>query len=203
MRTRTLDLHGYDVELAIEMFRRQYETLCQMGGESCLDVIHGIGHVPGSGGIRIEFRRLLKRYKDKLEYEYGETFDANPGHTIVWPKHSLLSGELRCEKQVPLPPAPKRRCGPYDQVQDTCPPTTDSQGAPSLIPQKGQELVGEITHHDGEAMLVTFIRGGQTADVVNPDAIPSSVVTKRRRGVFLVILANKREIRARFLRING
>jgi hypothetical protein len=89
-----LDLHGYTVAEAIDLFVHHYNGLVDNDQFGCLKVIHGYGSSGKGGAIRIHFRSFLNQHLDKLRYEAGENY-GDPGWTWVYPKLRLPDSKER------------------------------------------------------------------------------------------------------------
>jgi hypothetical protein len=86
--TDGLDLHGFTVAEAIELFVRDYNARVDNNQFGCWKVIHGYGSTGRGGAIRIKLRALMDEHLDKLRYETGEEY-GDPGWTFVHPKVRL------------------------------------------------------------------------------------------------------------------
>lgn len=83
-----LDLHGFTVAEAIELFVQYYNTRVDNNQYGCWKIIHGYGSSGKGGAIRVKFRALLDEHLDKLRYEAGDDY-GDPGWTWVYPKVRL------------------------------------------------------------------------------------------------------------------
>jgi hypothetical protein len=83
-----LDLHGYTVTEAIELFVLHYNSRVDGNQFECWKVIHGYGSTGQGGVIRIKLRAFLDEHLDKLRYEAGDDY-GDPGWTWVYPKVRL------------------------------------------------------------------------------------------------------------------
>lgn len=92
-----LDLHGYTVSEAVDLFVSFYNGRVDSGDLSQIKVIHGYGSGGTGGKIRTALRKFLSSFKDELQ---TRTDPVNPGITIVVPLRRLpdgagiLSGEI-------------------------------------------------------------------------------------------------------------
>ncbi len=85
----SLDLHGYTVAEALDLFTREYNGRVDRGDLSSFQVVHGYGSGGTGGKIRTALRRILASFEDALQYR---TDPVNPGVTIVIPLGRLLKG---------------------------------------------------------------------------------------------------------------
>jgi DNA-nicking Smr family endonuclease len=69
-----LDLHGYTVVEAIEMFIQDYNTRVDNDQYGCLRIIHDYGSSGNGGVIRARLRAFLDEQLDKLRYEAGDDY---------------------------------------------------------------------------------------------------------------------------------
>jgi hypothetical protein len=83
-----LDLHGYTVAKAIEVFVRHYNTRVDNNQFGSWKIIHGYGSTGQGGAIRVKFHAFLDEHLDKLRYEAGDDY-GDPGWTFVYPKVRL------------------------------------------------------------------------------------------------------------------
>ncbi len=85
----SLDLHGYTVAEALDLFTREYNGRVDRGDLSSFQVVHGYGSGGTGGKIRTALRRILASFEDALQYR---TDPVNPGVTIVIPLGRLPEG---------------------------------------------------------------------------------------------------------------
>ncbi|KPA12831.1 protein containing Smr protein/MutS2 [Candidatus Magnetomorum sp. HK-1] len=78
-----LNVHGYTVNEAINLFLFFYNSCAQQKKGTRLCVVHGYGSTGGAGKIRSALRKLLTDHNDKLEWHPGEQIDGNPGITYI------------------------------------------------------------------------------------------------------------------------
>jgi hypothetical protein len=83
-----LDLHGYTVAEAIELFVHHYNGRVDNDQYGCWKIIHGYGSTGKGGAIRTTLRAFLDEHLDKLRYEPGDDY-GDPGRTFVYPKVRL------------------------------------------------------------------------------------------------------------------
>lgn len=83
-----LDLHGYTVAEAIEVFVQHYNTRVDNNQVGSWKIIHGYGSTGRGGVIRVKLRAFLDEHLDKLRYEAGDDY-GDPGWTFVSPKVRL------------------------------------------------------------------------------------------------------------------
>ncbi len=88
MRTE-IDLHGYQVVEAIDIFVGHYNGRVKRGDLSPITVIHGYGSSGAGGKIKTALRKLLETSEENLSFQ-EESW--NQGKTIVFPKKVLLEG---------------------------------------------------------------------------------------------------------------
>lgn len=86
-----LDLHGYSLNQALDIFVETYNVLIDSQSHEPLKVVHGYGSTGVGGVIRKCVTNLLEAHHESLEYAFGEDIDGNPGYTIVYPGERLLS----------------------------------------------------------------------------------------------------------------
>jgi hypothetical protein len=89
---RTLDLHGLTWPEAQAAFVEFYNEALRRSGANAsgrLDVVHGYGSSGTGGVLRTRLRGFLERQQTFLEYQAGESWDGNPGHTLVVPVKPL------------------------------------------------------------------------------------------------------------------
>lgn len=100
-----VDLHGYTWQEALHEFIACYnEALRAADGAAIghLNVIHGYGSTGAGGVLRRRLRRFLQQHadSDRLAFTPGESYGANPGHTLVRPvrplpaAHDALAAEI-------------------------------------------------------------------------------------------------------------
>jgi hypothetical protein len=77
--TAELDLHGYAVDEALDLFVGQYNR--QAGTFCRMVVVHGYGSTGKGGVIGRKLRVFLARHN--VTCVRGEAVDGNPGYTIV------------------------------------------------------------------------------------------------------------------------
>jgi hypothetical protein len=83
-----LDLHGFTVAEAIELFVRHYNGRVDTDQYGCWKIIHGYGSTGHGGAIRVKLHAFLDEHLDKLRYELGDDY-GDPGWTWVYPKVRL------------------------------------------------------------------------------------------------------------------
>ena len=201
---KTIDLHRYSVDGALAMFREEYEKARKTGIPKTLDIVHGIGSVEFTGGIRRALRALLETHKDSLRFQVGEDVDGNAGHTIVWPIRSLVRDTEGREKRVPIPPVSGIKGDCHEPPACGVPQTGHGGSRPEdarLFPQKGQERQGELCDVPG-GLGAVFARCSQIAQIENPNQIPARSLVSGVRCEFYIVRASKRDgILARFIRV--
>lgn len=84
-----LDLHGYTVSEAVDLFVRTYNNRVGKGDLSRFRVVHGYGSSGTGGKIKTLLRRLLSASEEFLSFE---TDPYNSGVTIVIPLKRLPDG---------------------------------------------------------------------------------------------------------------
>lgn len=84
-----IDLHGYTVAEAVDLFVKTYNERVARGDLSRFSVIHGYGSGGTGGKIRTALRKLLEAFDDSLSIE---TNPVNPGVTVVLPLQKLPDG---------------------------------------------------------------------------------------------------------------
>ena len=84
-----MDLHGYTVAEAVDLFVHAYNERVARGDLSRFRVIHGYGSGGTGGKIRTALRRFLQAFDDSLAIE---TNPVNPGVTAVIPAKRLPDG---------------------------------------------------------------------------------------------------------------
>ncbi len=85
----SLDLHGFTVPEALDLFVKHYNSRVDRGDLSRFQVIHGWGSGGSGGRIRTALRRILSSLEDTLQFQ---TDPVNPGVTIVIPMKRLPGG---------------------------------------------------------------------------------------------------------------
>jgi len=85
----SLDLHGYTVAEAVDLFVNAYNERVSRGDLSRFSVIHGYGSGGTGGRIRTTLRKFLAAFDDSLS---TETNPVNPGVTVVIPLKRLPEG---------------------------------------------------------------------------------------------------------------
>ncbi len=85
----SLDLHGYTVAEALDLFVSHYNSRVAGGDLSRFQVIHGWGSGGSGGKIRTALRRLLSFFQEALTLQ---TDPVNPGMTWVLPSRRLPEG---------------------------------------------------------------------------------------------------------------
>lgn len=88
MRTE-IDLHGFMVVEAIDVFVNHYNRRVNAGDLSPISVIHGYGSGGEGGRIKTALLKLLKTSEDNLSFQQE---DWNPGKTVIYPGKVLLPG---------------------------------------------------------------------------------------------------------------
>jgi len=88
MRTE-IDLHGYQVVEAIDIFVKHYNERVKRGDLSPISVIHGYGSGGEGGRIRTALLKLLKTSEENLSFQQDAW---NPGKTVIYPVKVLPSG---------------------------------------------------------------------------------------------------------------
>lgn len=86
-----LNLHKFTVEQAIETFTLHYNQKVSNKMTDPLRINHGYGSTGVGGEIKRRLRTLLVKYQEQrlCDYIAGETYEGNPGITIVYPIRSL------------------------------------------------------------------------------------------------------------------
>ena len=84
-----IDLHGYTVAEAVDLFVSSYNERVKRGDLSRFHVIHGYGSGGKGGRIRTALRKFLQAFDDSLAIE---TNPVNPGVTVVIPMKRLPDG---------------------------------------------------------------------------------------------------------------
>lgn len=85
-----IDLHGYTVKEAMEIFILFYEEQLK-AGKKPFNVIHGYGSHGTGGEIRKKLRAFLVSYPDKVTFYAGENSIGNRGITQIKPIAKLPS----------------------------------------------------------------------------------------------------------------
>ncbi|PIE53288.1 hypothetical protein CSA37_02245 [Candidatus Fermentibacteria bacterium] len=85
----SLDLHGYTVAEAVEIFVSHYNSLAGRGYTSRFTVVHGYGSGGTGGKIRTALRKFLAAFPDEVRVT---TDPVNPGVTFVIPVKRLPEG---------------------------------------------------------------------------------------------------------------
>ena len=88
MRTE-IDLHGYQVVEAIDIFVKHYNGKVKKGDLSPISVIHGYGSSGAGGKIKTALRKLLEASEENLSFQEENW---NHGKTIIFPKKELQEG---------------------------------------------------------------------------------------------------------------
>ncbi|MEA3266129.1 MAG: Smr/MutS family protein [Candidatus Fermentibacteria bacterium] len=88
MRTE-LDLHGYQVVEAIDIFVQHYNQRVKRGDLSPISVIHGYGSTGEGGRIRTALLKFLQTSDGNLSFQQEAW---NPGKTVIYPEKVLPSG---------------------------------------------------------------------------------------------------------------
>ena len=83
-----LDLHGFTIAEAIEVFVRHYNGRVDTDQYGCWKIIHGYGSTGHGGAIRVKLHAFLDEHLDKLRYETGDNY-GDLGWTFVYPKVRL------------------------------------------------------------------------------------------------------------------
>ncbi len=81
-----IDLHGYTVVEAIEVFVDYYNRNFSFGNKSSISVIHGYGSSGVGGGIKSTFHKFLLCNSEYLSFQ---TDTWNPGKTVIFPERKL------------------------------------------------------------------------------------------------------------------
>ncbi len=84
-----IDLHGYQVVEAIDIFVKHYNGRVRGGDLSSISVIHGYGSTGEGGKIKTALRKLMESFKENLSFEQNPW---NQGKTLVYPSAALPSG---------------------------------------------------------------------------------------------------------------
>lgn len=92
-----IDLHGLRVPEALARLADECNRRLRSGDAGPIRVVHGYGSSGRGGELRVAVREFLYRHAEQVESIAGETFFANPGVTIVYPKRPLpVPGNPRC-----------------------------------------------------------------------------------------------------------
>jgi len=83
-----IDLHGYTVIEAVEVFVEYYNRNFSSGNKSSISVIHGYGSSGVGGVIKSSFHKFLLSNSEYLSFQ---TDRWNPGKTVVFPERKLPS----------------------------------------------------------------------------------------------------------------
>ena len=84
-----VDLHGYQVVEAIDIFVKHYNAKVNRGDFSPISVIHGYGSTGEGGRIKTALRKLLENNQENLSFQHDVW---NSGKTLVNPIKALPSG---------------------------------------------------------------------------------------------------------------
>lgn len=84
-----IDLHGYTVSEAIELFIENYNRRVGAGKLSSFSVVHGYGSTGSGGRIRTALLKILQANEGCLSFQRDER---NHGRTIVHPEKRLPEG---------------------------------------------------------------------------------------------------------------
>ncbi|MCK5133579.1 MAG: Smr/MutS family protein [Candidatus Sabulitectum sp.] len=84
-----IDLHGYQVVEAIDIFVKHYNAKVKKGDPGSITVIHGYGSTGEGGRIRTALRKLLETHDSYLSFQDDIW---NPGKTVVRPNKALSEG---------------------------------------------------------------------------------------------------------------
>lgn len=84
-----IDLHGYQVVEAIDIFVKHYNERVSGGDLSAISVIHGYGSTGEGGRIKTALRKLLQSSEESLSFADDVW---NPGKTVIYPEKPLPSG---------------------------------------------------------------------------------------------------------------
>lgn len=88
MRTE-IDLHGYQVVEAIDIFVKHYNGMVKEGDHSPISVIHGYGSSGSGGRIKRALLKLLETSVGTLSFQQDAW---NPGKTVIYPMKVLPEG---------------------------------------------------------------------------------------------------------------
>ncbi len=84
-----MDLHGYQVVEAIDIFVKHYNERVKRGDLSPISIIHGYGSTGEGGRIKTALLKLLNTSFDTLSFQQQAW---NPGKTVVYPGKALPPG---------------------------------------------------------------------------------------------------------------
>ncbi len=84
-----LDLHGYQVVEAIDIFVVHYNQRVRANDFSPISVIHGYGSSGGGSKIKTALRKLLEVSESNLTFQLDPW---NKGKTLVFPVSLILEG---------------------------------------------------------------------------------------------------------------
>ena len=84
-----LDLHGYQVVEAIDIFVKHYNERVKRGDLSPISVIHGYGSTGEGGRIKTALLKLLNTSEENLSFQQ-EVW--NSGKTVIYPVKALPPG---------------------------------------------------------------------------------------------------------------
>lgn len=90
MTTDELDLHGYTIDEAFDMFHLFYTEQLR-AGKKPFTVIHGYGSQGTGGNMRRKLRAFLSAHPDRVTISAGEHTCGNQGITLVKPIKPLPS----------------------------------------------------------------------------------------------------------------
>ena len=119
-----INLHGYTVNQALEVFITNYNLCIQNTKNIEICVIHGYGSTGEGGKIRSFLRKYLSLQTDKLKWSGGEQINGNAGITYVKPLHTLsetyenLANEIFNYCQTPK--TKKKIAGYFRKHGDQC-----------------------------------------------------------------------------------
>lgn len=88
MRTE-IDLHGYQVVEAVEIFVKHYNERVKRGDLSPISVVHGYGSSGAGGKIKTALRKLLENSSENLTFQQDAW---NKGKTVIYPGKELPGG---------------------------------------------------------------------------------------------------------------
>jgi len=95
-----LNLHGYHMNEALNIFLTFYNNQISMDKKDCFRLIHGYGSSGQGGKIRVRLRQFLKEHSECVSYKTGEEIENNPGATWIYPKSILPSFENLLESKI-------------------------------------------------------------------------------------------------------
>jgi len=81
--TNKINLHGYTVRKALELFIAYYNSSIQNQKDIKICVVHGYGSTGEGGKIRSALRNFLNEHNDRLQWFCGESIDGNAGTTYI------------------------------------------------------------------------------------------------------------------------